>query len=370
MTDYVATRWYRSPELILTCDYALPVDIWAVGCIMGELIDGQPMFPGDDTLDQMYQIMKVMGPFDERLVRLFHENPAFKNVKFPEVSAIQTLDQRYKKKMDKVGLNLLSQLLSLDEKTRPTAEQALMHPFFSELLKDDVELIEELKRDNQTILQFGESRNSITNACGDKNQYGCSNNKVATTQAKLESNKRIVDKENIPNKNFNSVTVTHMAKPMNKRQSRSPSDNKRADQIELGIDARVNATQRDPKMREQNLTESFHEKQKDGAKVQVKNKSENIDYKSKANTKKFVTANSTNFVIKKLNNFGFSLYNPKEPTHAGLGKKGKNQPWSMAQSSMFRGSDVYGGGADKGLFPSIHNLRPNETRTNWTYKIA
>lgn len=51
LTNYVATRWYRSPELILTNQYGPGVDIWAVGCIMGELLDGQPMFPGDDTID-------------------------------------------------------------------------------------------------------------------------------------------------------------------------------------------------------------------------------------------------------------------------------------------------------------------------------
>jgi cyclin-dependent kinase-like len=40
LTDYVATRWYRSPELLITNDYGKPVDIWAVGCIMGELVNG------------------------------------------------------------------------------------------------------------------------------------------------------------------------------------------------------------------------------------------------------------------------------------------------------------------------------------------
>jgi len=63
MTDYVATRWYRSPELLLSdTDYGKPVDIWAIGCIMGELTDGQPLFPGDNEIDQLYLIQKVMGP--------------------------------------------------------------------------------------------------------------------------------------------------------------------------------------------------------------------------------------------------------------------------------------------------------------------
>ena len=51
ITDYVATRWYRSPELLLGGMYGKEVDIWAIGCILGELSDGQPLFPGDTEID-------------------------------------------------------------------------------------------------------------------------------------------------------------------------------------------------------------------------------------------------------------------------------------------------------------------------------
>jgi cyclin-dependent kinase-like len=55
LTDYVATRWYRAPELLIgTGDYGKEVDIWAIGCIMGELVDGQPVFPGESEVDQIY----------------------------------------------------------------------------------------------------------------------------------------------------------------------------------------------------------------------------------------------------------------------------------------------------------------------------
>lgn len=53
-TDYVATRWYRAPELLLgSTNYGKEVDIWAMGCIMGELLDGQPLFPGESEIDQL-----------------------------------------------------------------------------------------------------------------------------------------------------------------------------------------------------------------------------------------------------------------------------------------------------------------------------
>ena len=362
MTDYVATRWYRSPELILTSDYSLPVDIWAVGCIMGELIDGQPMFPGDDTIDQIYQIMKVLGRFDERLIRLFQENANFKNLKFPEISHFQTLENRYKKKIDKVGLSLLSQLLSIDEKTRPTAEQALQHPFFADLLKEDTELLEELRKDNQTILQTQE------------NKFLNKEQSIKTApNHKLETQKRFAEKENLGNKtNVNT-------KPA-KKTSQSPQVKKTEIVKDEVLEYKLTQiTQREKpaescpvKVKEQKMTDSSHEKQKEGLKkYQIKNKSENMDYKMKTNQKKFGTANSTNFVIKKANNFGFSLYNQKEPMHAKMNKKNKLQPWSMAQSSLYRGNDVYGTQVNpNGLFPSIQNLRLNETRSNWNYKLG
>ena len=61
LTDYVATRWYRAPELLLSNHYGKEVDIWAIGCIMGEIIDGDALFPGESEIDQLFCIQKVLG---------------------------------------------------------------------------------------------------------------------------------------------------------------------------------------------------------------------------------------------------------------------------------------------------------------------
>jgi len=62
LTDYVATRWYRAPELLLGSEkYGTEVDTWAIGCIMGELTDGQPLFPGESDVDQLHIVCKSMG---------------------------------------------------------------------------------------------------------------------------------------------------------------------------------------------------------------------------------------------------------------------------------------------------------------------
>jgi cyclin-dependent kinase-like len=61
LTDYVATRWYRAPELLLgSTSYGFGVDMWAIGCIMGEISDGQPIFPGESEVDQLYIVQKII----------------------------------------------------------------------------------------------------------------------------------------------------------------------------------------------------------------------------------------------------------------------------------------------------------------------
>jgi cyclin-dependent kinase-like len=78
ITDYVATRWYRSPELLLSQpNYGKPVDMWAIACILGELTDGQPLFPGDNEVDQLFQIQKMLGPLPSNMQELFLKNPRF-----------------------------------------------------------------------------------------------------------------------------------------------------------------------------------------------------------------------------------------------------------------------------------------------------
>lgn len=52
---------YRAPELVLSMPYGFGVDMWAIACIMGELVDGDPLFPGDNEIDQLYKIQKVVG---------------------------------------------------------------------------------------------------------------------------------------------------------------------------------------------------------------------------------------------------------------------------------------------------------------------
>ncbi|XP_058164979.1 mitogen-activated protein kinase 11 isoform X3 [Dasypus novemcinctus] len=77
MTGYVATRWYRAPEIMLNwMHYNQTVDIWSVGCIMAELLQGKALFPGNDYIDQLKRIMEVVGtPSPEVLAKISSEHP-------------------------------------------------------------------------------------------------------------------------------------------------------------------------------------------------------------------------------------------------------------------------------------------------------
>lgn len=61
-TDYVATRWYRAPELLVgDTQYGPPVDVWALGCVFAELLNGNPLWPGKSDVDQLYLIRQTLG---------------------------------------------------------------------------------------------------------------------------------------------------------------------------------------------------------------------------------------------------------------------------------------------------------------------
>ena len=138
LTDYVATRWYRSPELIiLNGIYNFEIDYWAIGCIMGELVDGNPIFPGENEVDQLHCIQKILGNFPQEYIDLFYNNPLFHNMELLDVKNPQGLERRYLGKLSKVGIDFLKSLLQLDPKKRLGDDNVLEHPYFSVFFKNN-----------------------------------------------------------------------------------------------------------------------------------------------------------------------------------------------------------------------------------------
>lgn len=134
MTEYVATRWYRAPELLLgDAKYGKSVDIWAIGCIMGELVEGQPLFPGESEIDQLYLIQKVLGPLHKRHMELFATNPRFSGMKIPDVKHPETLQRRFCGRLPKKAIAFLEATVQLCPEDRMTSEECLKHPYFQGL---------------------------------------------------------------------------------------------------------------------------------------------------------------------------------------------------------------------------------------------
>jgi cyclin-dependent kinase-like len=130
LTEYVATRWYRPPELLLNCSYGKPVDIWALGTIFGELTDGQPLFAGDSDIDQLYVIQQVLGHLPQYQLEALHKNMKFNSYKFPRAIDCTTLVKRYENSANEIVLDFIDSCLQLDPVKRMTISDCLTHKLF------------------------------------------------------------------------------------------------------------------------------------------------------------------------------------------------------------------------------------------------
>ena len=131
MTDYVATRWYRAPELLITGGiYGPAVDYWAIGCIMGELVDGNPLFPGDNEIDQVDCIQKILGNLPEYLIEMYYENPIYNQNELKMVDEPEGLESRYGKKLSEDAIDFMKGLLELDYNKRLNKDNVFEHKYF------------------------------------------------------------------------------------------------------------------------------------------------------------------------------------------------------------------------------------------------
>ncbi|CAM2702789.1 unnamed protein product [Rotaria socialis] len=128
-TDYVSTRWYRAPEVLLrSTSYASPIDTWAVGCIAAELYTLRPLFPGSSEIDQMFKICAVMGtPTKEDWAEGFML-AAKLSFRWPQ--CVRTDLKKIVHSANNDGIDLIRGTLEWDPKRRPSPVQCLKHPYF------------------------------------------------------------------------------------------------------------------------------------------------------------------------------------------------------------------------------------------------
>ncbi|XP_053306635.1 mitogen-activated protein kinase 8 isoform X3 [Spea bombifrons] len=141
MTPYVVTRYYRAPEVILGMGYKENVDIWSVGCILGEMIKGGVLFPGTDHIDQWNKVIEQLGTpcpeFMKKLqptVRTYVENrPKYAGYSFEKLfpDVLFPADSEHNKLKASQARDLLSKMLVIDASKRISVDEALLHPYIN-----------------------------------------------------------------------------------------------------------------------------------------------------------------------------------------------------------------------------------------------
>ena len=147
-TEYISTRWYRSPECLLTDGYYnYKMDIWGLGCVFYELLTLEPLFPGDDEIDQVNKINYILGSPSDELFEKFVKNSAHRNeFNFEYQKGIGI--QRYLTHVSSDIVDLIEKMLIYDPDLRPTARQCLFHECFKEFVQQD------LKRAKMSQINF------------------------------------------------------------------------------------------------------------------------------------------------------------------------------------------------------------------------
>lgn len=139
--SYICSRYYRAPELIFgSTDYTTAIDIWSQGCVAAELLLGQPLFPGESGVDQLVEIIKVLGTPTREEIQSMNSN--YTEFKFPQIKA-HPWSKVFRSRTPPDAIDLVSQMLAYSPNKRIRPLPALAHPYFDEL------------RDPNTVLPNG-----------------------------------------------------------------------------------------------------------------------------------------------------------------------------------------------------------------------
>lgn len=135
---YICSRYYRAPELIFgSTDYTTAIDVWSQGCVGAELLLGQPLFPGDSGVDQLVEIIKVLGtPTREEISSM---NSNYTEFKFPQIKACQWR-KVFRSKTPEDAMDFIASTLAYAPEERVKPLDGCAHPFFDELRNPSTKL--------------------------------------------------------------------------------------------------------------------------------------------------------------------------------------------------------------------------------------
>ncbi|KAJ3683413.1 hypothetical protein LUZ60_013640 [Juncus effusus] len=129
--SYICSRYYRAPELIFGAEeYSTAIDVWSAGCVLAELLLGHALFPGESAVDQLVQIIRVLGTPTREEIKCM--NPNYTEFRFPQIKA-HPWHKIFHKRMPPEAIDLTSRLLQYSPNFRYSALEACAHPFFDEL---------------------------------------------------------------------------------------------------------------------------------------------------------------------------------------------------------------------------------------------
>ena len=217
-TEYISTRWYRSPECLLTDGYYnYKMDIWGLGCVFFELLTLTPLFPGDDEIDEVNKINYILGSPSDELFKKFVKNSSHRNeFNFEPQKGVGI--QKSLNHVSPTVVDLINKMLIYDPEKRPTAKQCLNHECFKDLVEQDLKMTKMsqinfyhnsilMKSFNDSISGIKDDSIQIINMNNNNNYNNNQNINSKTLKTKKESSNSNLSLKNGNNNNYNYKNI-------------------------------------------------------------------------------------------------------------------------------------------------------------------
>ena len=269
-TEYISTRWYRSPECLLTDGYYnYKMDIWGLGCVFFEILALFPLFPGDDEIDEVNKINSILGSPSEELFEKFVKHSAHRNeFKFEYQKGLGI--QRYLNHVSPSIVDLISKMLIYDPDKRPTAKECLNHECFKDLVEQNLKKTKMsqinfyhnsilMKSFNDSISGMKDDSIQVINMNNNNNSnYNQNNINAKTLKTKKESSNPNLNLINGNNNNYNYKNILLPLIKLNNKLNNINEDSKGEDSFNNSLNKNKQDTYlRLPKISQKNKLFGF-----------------------------------------------------------------------------------------------------------------